>query len=251
MSDKKIAGESDMIAGWSLEEINDLELAFLHKMFECKDSDGVDVTMFFAKFMSKVALNSDNYPIFLKLLQFENHWVVDALLGDKEPLAYFKPVQPNTFILNECFKMFKRWKPGGIYAKSLLILFGLLKTAYESPQDGYRTYALTITDVNNLGKHLDKDKDQKDDVNRTLLGLLDRIASLSDLGGLPAKDKQMSDVAMQANNIRGKFLDYTKKMSEAIPDEMLKREDFKKKEVAPTIQIVAGPGTKKTDKGGE
>ena len=59
-------------------------------MFDCKDADGVDATVTYAKFMSKVELDSDNYPVFLKLLQFENHWVVDSLIGEKDPL-YFSP----------------------------------------------------------------------------------------------------------------------------------------------------------------
>ena len=237
MSDKKVAGEKDIIAGWTEEQINELELKFLHKMFQCKDIDGADVAVTYAKYMSKVELDSDNYPVFLKLLQFENHWVIDALLGDKDPLIFFKVVQPNTFILSECFKMFIRWKPGSIYSKSLLVLFGLLRVSYENAHQGYRIYPLTISDINNLGKHLDEAKDQTDAVNKTILSLLDRIASLTDPGSLPVTDKKVIDVATQANNIRGKFLDMTKHLNEAIPDELLKRTDYKQTEVAPSIAL--------------
>jgi len=237
MSDKKIEGKRDRIAGWTVEEINQLELTFLHKMSECKDSDGVDTTVAFAKYMSKVTLDSDNYPIFLKLLQFENHWVVDALIGENNPETFFRAVQPNTFIISECFKMFTRWKPGSIYPKSLLVLFGILTLVYENPHEGYRVYPLTIPDINNLGKHLDEKQEQTYPVNRTILHLLDRIASLNDLGGLAAKDKKIFEVATQANNIRGKFLDKTKHLNEAIPENLLKRGDYKKDEVTPTIAI--------------
>ncbi len=235
MSDKKIAGENDVIAGWTLEDLNSLELNFLHKMLECKDTDGVNTAVSYARYMSKVELDSDNYPIFLKLLELENHWVVDALIGDKDPEFLFQAVQPNTYILAECFKMFRRWKPGGIYPKSLLTLFGLLKVSYEIPQEGHKLYPITVTDVNNLGKHLDEKHDQSNPVNKTILGLLDRIASLHDPGGLEAPDKATLDLATQANNIRGKFMDNTKDLKEAIPDNLLLREDFKKQEVAPGI----------------
>ena len=234
MSASKGTEQTDVIAAWTTEEIENLELTFLHKMFDCQTVEGVDVTFAYAKYMSKVKLDSDNYPIFLKLLQFENHWVVDALLGDNEPETFFQPVQPNQFILSSCFKMFKRWRPGGIYPKSLLVLFGLLKACYENPHEGYRIYPLTIPDVNNLGKHLDESQDQRYAVNRTILHLLDRIASLSDPGSIPLTDKKMIEVATQTNNIRGKFLDMTKHLKEAIPAELLKRGDYQKNEIAPS-----------------
>lgn len=234
MSDnRKIAGDQDKVAGWSEKEINDLELKFLHQMFRCKDPEGVDTTVAYARFMSKVILDPDNYPIFMKLMEFENHWVVDALLGERDPEIYFKAVQPNTFIISECFRLFTKWKPKGIYPKSLLVLFGLLKVAYENPHEGYKVYPLNIPDVNNLGKHLDEATDQGNPVNRTILELLDRIATLNDPGSLPPPDSNASQVAIQANYIRGKFLDFTKHLNEAIPDNMLIPGDHAKDEVEP------------------
>jgi hypothetical protein len=232
MNAKKTSG-GNVDTGWTEDEISNLELMLLHKMFNCKDAQSVDGTVAFAAFVSKLKLDPDNYPIFLKLLQFENHWVVDALIGSEDPVAFFRLVQPNTFIISECFKMFTRWQPGAIYEKSLLVLFGQLKVAYENPHEGYRLYQLTIADVNNLGKHLDKTKDQMNPVNRTILELLDKVASLNDSGSIALKEKDAIDVANQANNIRGKFLDTTKKLSEAIPDNLLKRIDIKQVEVPP------------------
>lgn len=235
MSAEKKTEKKDVISAWTPGEINNLELLFLHKMFDCVTVEGVDATVTFARYMAEVNLNPDNYPIFLKLLQFENHWVVDALLGDTNPERFFEPVQPNRFILSSCFQMFARWKPGGIYPKSLLVLIGLLKTVYENPQEGYRIYPLTIPDINNLGKHLDESQDQRYPLNQILLHLLDRIATLADLGSLPVTDKNVLDVATQANNIRGKFLDITKHLREAIPAELLKQGDYTKKEIAPSF----------------
>jgi hypothetical protein len=235
MSAEKKSEEKDLISAWTQEEIDRLELSYLHNMFDCETVAGVDATVAFARYMAEVKLNPDNYPIFLKLLQFENHWVVDALLGDAKPESFFGPVQPNKFILSSCFQMFARWKPGGIYPQSLIVLIGLLKTTYENPHEGYRIYAPTIADINNLGKHLDEGQDQRYPLNQTLLHILDRVAALADPGGLPAKDKAMGDVATQANNIRGKFLDMTKHLKEAIPAELLKREDYKKKEITPSF----------------
>ena len=74
MGKSKAIEAADLIAGWTKEEIEQLELAFLYKMFHCDSEEGVDVTVAFARYMSRVKLDSDNYPVFLKLLQFENHW---------------------------------------------------------------------------------------------------------------------------------------------------------------------------------
>lgn len=219
-------------AGWTDEDIDKLALSYLNEVFNCEDSLAVDVTIAYASYLNKVGVNPDNYPIFLKLIQEENHWVVDALIGKNDPETFFKSVQPNTFIITECFKLFTRWKRGGIYPTNLLLLFGLLMVMYKNPHEGWRVYAPTSSDVNNLGKHLDESKDQKDPVNRTILTLLDKIASLMQPGH-PVDDERMVEVATQANNIRGKFLDMTKNLKEAIPEIMLETNDYRKNEISP------------------
>lgn len=233
-----MSGESivagDTIAGWTVEQIDSLELSFLHKALQCTDAHSVDVAVAFAGYMSLQQLDSDDYPVFLKLLQLSNHWVVDALLGNADPEGFFDVVQPNRFILSSCFKMFGSFRPGEIYPRSLLVLIGLLRRSYEEPKDGYRVYPLTITDVNNVAKHLDENEGQSYPLNQSILHLLDRIASLADPGVTPPSEKQMGEVAMQANNIRGKFLDQTKHIREAIPIELLRRGDYRNNEIAPT-----------------
>lgn len=220
------------LKGWTDADIHKLALTFLLDIFKCKDGVAVDATITYARYLNKVEVNPDNYPIFLKLLEEENHWVVDALIGNHKPEEFFIKVQPNTFIIKECFKMFTRWQRGGIYEKSLLVLFGLLMVMYKNPHEGWKVYPLTSTDVNNLGKHLDESKDQLYPVNRTILFLLDKIASLMEPGH-PVEDERMVEVATQANNVRGKFLDMTKHLNEAIPDLLLEKDDYTKKEVAP------------------
>jgi hypothetical protein len=224
-----------IVKTWTEDEINNIELFFLHNIMDCKEKEEVDSAVTFAKYLAKVKLNPDNYPVFLKFLLYSsNHWVVDALVGDNDPVGYFNIVQPNHFIIQECFKILSRYKPGGIYEKTVLVVIGLIKSCYDQPLEGYRIYPLTIADINNMGKNLDKEKGQTDPMNRTILFILDRLASMAEPGH-PITDKEMAEVSNQSNNIRGKFLDMTKTLNEAIPDNMLKRDDYKKSEIEPTI----------------
>lgn len=219
--------------GWPQEEIDALELSFLKEVLSCKDGLGVSTAIRFAAFMArKVGLNSDNYPVFFELIESGNHWVIDTLVGDSQPEAFFKAVQPNSFMIGECLRMLTFWHPGGVYPKSLQIVFGILRQTFENPTEGYRMYPLSIPEVNNLGKHLNKEKDQRDPVNRVILYILDKIASLVE-PGKDIKDMDLLDVATQSNNIRGKFLDLDKSLNEAIPDLLLIPTDYTKDEVPP------------------
>ena len=220
--------------GWQEEDLNKLKLGFLNNMLSCKESQGVDVTVYFAKYLNMVGVNPDNYPIFLDLFRKRNHWVVDALIGDIDPRAVFKDVQPNYFILAECFKAFEEAGRGGMYPKSLLVFLGILEVTYKNPLEGYRVFPLNAENVNNLGKHLDEEKDQMDPLNRSILMILDKIASLMDPGTLEDEDIEVMKVATQANNIRGKFLDMTKHLNEALPELLLKKDDYSTDEIPPT-----------------
>ncbi|GMT48855.1 MAG: hypothetical protein IEMM0008_0394 [bacterium] len=224
----------ERISGWTEEEIDQLKLTFLNEIINCRDSLSVDAAISYAKFISrKVKIDPDNYPVFMLILESGNHWVIDALIGNNNPETFFGPVQPNRFLLTECFKMLTRWKKNSIYAKSLLVIFGLLKVSYENPHEGYRLYPLSIADLNNMGKHLDKSHGQNNPINQIILSLLDKIDALTD-PGIPVTDDEILKVSTQANNIRGKFLDATKHLNEAIPDQLIEQEDSTEKEVSPT-----------------
>jgi len=220
-------------SGWQEEELNKLELSFLHRIFQCKETEGVDGTVYYAKYLNKVGINADNYPAFFKILATKNHWVIDAVLGDKKPKTFFQPVQPNYYILKECFKAFAESKRGGIYPKNLLVYLGVLDVTYQNPFEGYRVYPVTITDINNLGKHLDEDQGQTYPLNKSILTILDKIASLID-PGRQEENEEITAVATQANNIRGKFLDITKSLNEAIPEPLLEKGNFADQEVSPS-----------------
>ena len=220
---------------WSEKEIDALCLGYMKEIIDSKEGYSAFCAVALSHFLSnKVGLNPDNYPIFFRLIEAGNPWVIDALVGERDPAKLMGTIQFNTFMLRECFRMLTNWKPGEIYPKALVIIYGLLTICYKQPEEGYRIFPLTVSDVNNLGKHLDKTKDQMDPLNRVVLSLLDKIASLIE----PQKQlpsEEVKDVALQANNIRGKFLDMTKKLNESIPDILLERGDYIQKQIKPNV----------------
>jgi len=223
---------------WSEKEIDALSLGYIKDVIESSEGYAAFAALAFAYYLeNKVKLNPDNYPIYFRLIESGNHWVIDTLVGEKDPSKFLGSIQPNTFILKECFRMLTGWKAGEVYPKALVIIYGLLTLCYRVPEEGYRLYPLTVSDVNNLGKHLDKTKDQMDPLNRVVLTVLDRISSLIE-PQKPMPSNEVKDVALQANNIRGKFLDMTKHLNEAIPDVLLARGDYMAKMVKPIVPVI-------------
>jgi len=93
---------------------------------------------------------------------------------------------------------------------------------------------LSVADVDNLGKHLDKSKGQNDSRNRCILDILDRITALEGLRW----DASMEQVARQALQIRSCFFDNSKLLEDCIPQVLLVRGDYLQNETAPSRLFV-------------
>jgi len=183
----------------------------------------------YARFLRLSGLDSDNYPLFLKILEIENHWVMDALIADKDPFLLLSTIPPNRYLLSRCFMLLTRWRPGAISPQTLSIVLGVLQNAYSSPKDGYKIYRLNIADIDNMGKHLVKDSGQNDSRNRCLLDILDKIGSLEGI----RLDENMEQVARQALRIRGNFFDNTKLLEDCIPQVLLVKGNYLLEEMSP------------------
>ncbi len=197
-------------------DISEIENRLLQGIFGCRTTEAVEASITYAKFLSSVGITPDNYAVFLRILEVENHWVIDALIGERDPFLLLSAVQPNKFIVGRILAMMTKWHKGGIYHKNLSVILGVLQSVYSSPRDGYRIYALSIADMNAIGKHLDKEKGQDDPLNRAILDVLEKMAELEEAG-----DAEMEEVAIHASNIRNAFFDDRKKMDEAIPPVLL------------------------------
>lgn len=221
-------------------EIFEIESKLLQGIFGCRSPEAVESSVTYARYLNSVGITPDNYPVFLKMLEIANHWVIDALIGDRDPFLLLSPVQPNRFIVERCLAMMTRWHKGGIYPKNLSVIMGVLQSVYSSPRDGYRIAPLTIADANAIGKHLQKSKGQDDPLNRAILEVLEKIAHLEDSG-----DAQMEEVAIHAASIRNAFFDDRKRMEDVIPPVLLV--NFKdREEVAPRRSTTAVRGAGKS-----
>jgi hypothetical protein len=198
------------------DRIGEIENQLLQGVFGCRSTEAVEAAITYAQFLSSVGITPENYPVFLRMLEIENHWVIDSLIGERDPFLLLSGVQPNKYIVGRILAMMTRWHKGGIYAKNLSVILGVLQSVYSSPRDGYRIYPLSIADANAIGKHLDKEKGQDDPLNRAILEVLDKIAALED-----SENAEMEEVAIHTSSIRNAFFDDRKRMEDVIPPVLL------------------------------
>lgn len=215
---------------WTKESIFRVESHIINNIFACRTSDASEAAITYTRFLRLSGLTNENYPLFLTLLETENHYVLDSLMGDQDPFLLLTPIQPTTHLIRESFRLLTNWHPGGIYPKTLSVVLGALQAAYSFAKDGYGIHPVSINDVNNLGKHLNKDTKQADVINRSILDILDNITALEGQG-----DEEMEKVARQAILIRSHFFDQRRKMEDVIPQVLLVKSDYLVKEVTPDL----------------
>ena len=212
---------------WTNGQVVEIENRLLQGIFQCRATEAVEAAISYSSFLSTIGVTPENCPLFLKILEIENHWVIDALIGERDPFLLLSSVQPNAFIVNRIFGMMTKWHKGGIYSKNLSVILGVLQSVYSSPKEGYRIYSLTIANLNAMGKHLDKEKTQDDPLNRIILEILDKISELEG-----STNSDMEEVAVHAGNIRNAFFDNQRKMEDVIPPVLLVN-DVERREIPP------------------
>ncbi len=212
-----------------VESTRDTENRILSQLMSARTTESVEACISYARFLRMSGLTSENYPLFLKMLEIENHWVLDELIGNHDPFLLLSTIPPNNYLVSKGFRLLTRWRPGGIYPKTLAIVLGVLQNSYSSPRDGYKIYRLSISDVDNLGKHLEKEGGQDEPRNRCILDILEKIGNLEGL----RIDDNMEQVARQALKIRNAFFDNTKMLEDIIPQVLIVQGDYLKDEVPP------------------
>ncbi|MES0446022.1 MAG: hypothetical protein ABUJ92_05705 [Desulfobacterales bacterium] len=214
---------------WSRSYILGVENKILQGLMAARTAEAVEAAVSYARFLKMSGLTSENYPLFLKMLEIENHWVLDALIGDQDPFLLLSTIPPNAHIVQKSFRLLTKWRPGGIYPKTRAIVLGVLQNAYSSPKDGYKIFPMGVADVHNLGKHLEQEKGQNDPQNRCILDILEKISSLEGL----MWDDSMEEVSRQAMRIRGYFFDNTKMLEDCIPQVLMVMGNYLEDELPP------------------
>jgi hypothetical protein len=222
------------------EEIGEIESTLLQRILACGTPHAVEACIAYSRFLSLTGITNENYPLFVKVLEVGNHWVIDALIGERDPFLFLSSIQPNYEILNVFFKLLAERHPGELYAKSLSVILGVLQTTYNVPEDGFKIYRLSISDLNSLGKHLDEEVGQEDSLNRVILDILDKISMLQGrLGsdGLEGEDRDKEELAIHAKEVMNYFFDDTKRLNQVIPQVLLIRKDFRNTEISPRDEV--------------
>ena len=222
------------------EEVGEIESVLLQRILACATPDAVEACISYSRFLSLSGITNENYPLFVKVIEVGNHWVIDALIGERDPFLFLSSIQPNQEILNVFFKLLTERHPGELYAKSLSVILGVLQTTYNVPEDGFRIYRLSISDLNALGKHLDEEVGQEDSLNRVILDILDKISMLEGMlgsEGLEGEDRDKEELAIHSKEIMNFFFDDTKRLNQVIPQVLLIRKDFRNNEISPRNEV--------------
>jgi len=208
-------------------------LSILKNILLCNTKRSVDCALTISRYFDFLGLNNDNYLLYLLLLETNNSYVIDGLIGKRDAFLLFSPIKPNGYMLKETFRLLSQFKMGEINDKFLLSLLGIIQNAYKSSKFGFSLYPLSISDVYNIGKYLDKKKDQLEKINRLILDILLNIYQV----GIDSFYKDAKQVAITANGIRMAFFDNRKNISDVIPDVLLLNQGYRKKELKPGIVL--------------
>lgn len=186
-------------------------------LFTCMTEEQVEVSVAFARYLSRCGLTAENYWLFLRLIMTNNPWVIDELIRDAEPRLLFSTILPDAELIEAAFQTLFSRHPGEIYPRALEALLGIIENAYFDPDDGYRIRKLTLMDINALGKFLLKQEPQEHPQNRLILDILDRMTHLNEY--YPEPDKSV--LSKHAFNVRYAYFDSTRNLIDAIPHPLL------------------------------
>lgn len=208
---------------WKEEELYALQVQAVSRFMKVDTPQAVEACMEFARYLNGKGLDPDNYPLFLELLQHENRYVVEALVGTEKAFDLFTRVQTNPYIIRFCFRILRGFEPGAVHDLTLETIFGILYRTYHSAKEGHALHALSIEDVNAVGKFLDKSKDQNDGINRFILDILADVAEFTSINN---EDPVVDKNSAHATAIRNAFFDRRRAMTSVMPPEILARRNY-------------------------
>jgi hypothetical protein len=214
-------------------------IALFERITLCNTQPEVDASITIARLLNHEGIREDTSLLYFVLLETNNGFVIDELIGKRDPFLLFSALIPNGYMLGETFRLMSRFKRDEICEKLLLVLLGIIQNGYKASKAGFRLFSLSVSDVYNIGKYLDKKKDQLHRTNRLILDILFDIYNV----GINNPNQVVKEVALTANGVRMSYFDNRKDMSDVIPDVLLLKTDYVKRQVKPGIHF-GGRGKK-------
>jgi hypothetical protein len=125
--------------------------------------------------------------------------------------------------------MLYKYPVGGVYDRTLALVFGIVFRNYHRAREGFWLYPLSIENLNSLGKFLDKSKGQNEGNNRFILDIL---ADISEHTSQDEND-EINRIASHSVAIRNAFFDRRRDLRSVLPEEILARSSYAETLVKP------------------
>ena len=185
----------------------------------CVSGSSVACAMGLATMVSQMGIRDHNAEFALALLETNNDYVVEALVGDRDPFLLMRNITPSYTILSTTFTILSLHNPGSLNGQVLIALLGIIDIAYKLSADGFSIYPFTLSNMYNLGKYLDESADQFQRINTIILRILDNLYRM----GMGSKEWQTRLLAYNAMQTRLAYFDATKNLIDIIPEELMVR----------------------------
>jgi|SRR6056297_246233 len=197
-----------------------LKLDYLQRLLRVDGPQATHASITYALVLNEIGVNSENYPLFLEVLNTNNRWVIEALTEGKDLNKFFEPVIPTYYIVQQIFSLFAKKRRQELNKTTLQILLGYLQIIFKDPHRGYEVYPLSISDLNHMAKNLDESKEENDPINNLILEILRYINEMNELSAYKDLGERV-DIATQAGKTRSCFYDTKRNLSNALSGALL------------------------------
>ncbi len=129
----------------------------------------------YAKLLSKSRLSVKNSALFIKILSTNNINAADSLFNGRDPFSMFSNVPAGRQEVSAVLDILVSHSPKTLYGKIFLACLGILSAVYSHPEQGMKTYPLTVSDLQHIAKYfVSEDENLKDNI----LNLFYKLESL-------------------------------------------------------------------------
>ncbi len=162
----------------------------------------------YARYLSGWRLSSKNVQLYLKLLSVNKPTVADNLMNKKNPVSFFSNIEMNREVIISVLMILRTYNAETLYDRVLYACLGILINTYLHGESGMKIYALSVSDIQHIGKYLASRNDEL----RNLI-----IEILNSLKILPSR----YTIARFCSELVDTYFDRNKKIDSIIPGTLL------------------------------